>query len=278
MFRARLFSGLLAALLLASACCVFGAEAEAPRIMLFTFYEQMGWGDRVEAGCVDDAGVLWTLSGSAAEICWRYGEEYEYLSGAALTPAGKLEGEALFDLAGMVECVQAQEGGPSPVAEDAGTEQSWAVRQDGTRVLLGMSGDEMFENMDPTAQALYLRLRELFPSVTCYGEGMGPAGFQPVSLAEFCGYDPETVRGAALRCADQDCEAGSIQRELSPEEEEEIRELAVAGRVTGKENCAMVTGGTRSFSFYDEADRCVASLEFYRGLLVRPDGMYRVER
>ena len=51
-------------------------------------------------------------------------------------------------------------------AEDAGTEESYAVRYtaegDPEVILLGVSGESVFENTDPNAQSLYLRLRQMF--------------------------------------------------------------------------------------------------------------------
>ena len=42
--------------------------ATVPRIILFTFYRQMGWGDRVQIGCVDEDGGIWAGIGFDSEF------------------------------------------------------------------------------------------------------------------------------------------------------------------------------------------------------------------
>ena len=44
------------------------AHAETPRIILFTAYEQQGWGDRVQAEFVDEDGGVWELNGYASNM------------------------------------------------------------------------------------------------------------------------------------------------------------------------------------------------------------------
>ncbi len=255
-----------------------------PKVILYTVYEQMGWGDRVEVGCVDEEGGLWTMSGSASEIGWPYKTEEQpaYLAEhkIRLVSAGRIEDfDDLFDLRGMVNSVEEDTEAKSvPAANDAGTELSFAVRydKDGTAHLikLGTSGDDVFENTDPTAQALYLYLRQQFPGVTCYpaADGMGPAGFTPVPLAEFCGIDLQAAQNARIEACYNDCEAGP-----SPVDPGDILETLKNGIVTGKASCTMTTGDFYTFSFYNENDEHMFSVDLYRGLLVRNDGMYYIE-
>ena len=164
-----------------------------PRPILYTCYRQMGWGDRVEIGYADSNGDLWTLNGYDSELEWPYGPEaqLQFLEEHDFCHIGTLTHDDLFDLESLVYAVEAFDGPSFPVAEDAGTERAYAIKYDRDGnvepVLLGMSGDDMFENPDPNAQGLYLAAHKLFSNVTCYGESMGPAGFTPVSISEFCG-------------------------------------------------------------------------------------------
>ena len=250
-----------------------------PRMILLTVYQQMGWGDRIEVGCVDEEGGVWTMTGSAASLGWPGGieEELSYLDDTALLEKiGEFNFDELFDLKGLIACTEAQTVKPDPVANDAGTEASYAVRYSDTpeAVCLGMSGDDVYENTDPNAQALYALLRQLFPNVTSYGDTMGPKGFQPVPVAEFLGLDPEAIRNAQIREYIIDCEAGPIEAESV---DESVRDIVLNGMVTGKVNATMVTGGTASIGFYDEDDNYLGGFELYQGLLVTRDGMYRIE-
>ena len=262
------------------------ASAEQPELILFTVYEQCGWGDALQVGCVDSDGGLWALSGSASALGWPSGvtEQMEYLSEPGrLTCVGSLDSERIFELKSLVYGVEAQEGKPVPAACDAGTEASYAILYDrdgnAEAVLLGMSGDDMFENMDPDAQALYLALWELFPGITHYSGalGMGPAGFQAVPVWAFCGYSTVGLDTAEVRAAYMDCEAGPIDLELTEQEVAQVKKIARDAMVTGKDNGYFTTGGTVVFSFYDGEGELLLSLELYSGLLVCSDGMYSLE-
>lgn len=283
MKKLRLFLILSAALLaLLSAA---NAASGRPEVILYTYYRQVGWGDRVQAACVDSQGGLWLATGFDSQLRWpcKPEEQLAWLqTDTRLTRVGALDDKALFDLKGLVLSVDEQEGSPWPAACDAGAEASYAVQYDAEGgaqcVLLGMSGDSCFENLDPDAQALYLTLRQLFPQVTCYGGGMGPAGFAPVSLSAFCGWGDIDLRDAEVRAWETSCEEGPLPVELTEAEQAEVIALVRDLQVTGKANASGVTGGTGCFSFYDREGRLLASVEFYKGLLVRPDGMYTVIR
>ena len=261
------------------------AMAETPRILLYTAYLQMGWGDRMQAGAVDENGNLWTLSGSAGELDWPYGWEaqLEYMQeNSHMNWAGKLTSDELFNLKSLIYSVEDQGKKTTPWMNDAGTEKSYAVLydQDGTAeaILLGLTGDDLFENTDPNAQALYLRLREMFPQVTCYAGMAASWGFVPVNIAQYLHLDADKIAQAQVRCSLMDCEAGPIEMELAAEEQQEVIDLVLRGTVTGKDNATMVTGGTAVYSFYDADGTHLGSIELYQGLLVTRDGMYRIQR
>ena len=269
------------ALIIAATVLATQAETrrERPKMILLTIYQQMGWGDRIDVGCVDEKGGVWTMTGSASSLGWPGGIEAQLAflhDTALLEKIGELNSDELFDLKGLIACTEAQIVKPSPVADDAGTEASYTIRYSDTPevVCLGMSGDDVYENTDPNAQAIYALLRQLFPNVTSYGDTMGPKGFQPISVAEFLGLDRETIRTAQIREYINDCEAGPIEVESV---DESIRDIVLNGTVTGKANATMVTGGTASIGFYDENDNYLGGFELYKGLLVTRDGMYRIE-
>ena len=276
----KLLIGMLALIIAIAAVAAQAAAApERPGVILLSVYRQMGWGDRVDVGCVDEEGGIWTMTGSASSLGWPSGTgaQLAYLHDTALLEKiGELNPDEMFDLKGLIACTEAQAVKASPVASDAGTEISYAIRgsDDPEAVCLGMSGDDVYENTDPNAQALYARLRQLFPNVTCYDGAMGPKGFQPVPAAEFLGLDRDVVRDARMKAYINDCEAGPMEVESV---DESIRNIVLSGMVTGKANASLVTGGTTSIGFYDEDDNYLGGFELYRGLLVARDGMYRIE-
>lgn len=261
------------------------ANPARPPIILYTYYRQLGWGDRVQVGCVDEEGGLWLLIGNDETLKWPYRteEQLSYLrQNGQLQQIGQLTHDELFDLKSLVFSAPDQGRQSQPAACDAGTEFSYAVQYDREEnpawVLLGMSGDDTFENTDPNAQALYRYLRERFPQVTCYGGGMGPAGFRPVAVGVFCGWGGADLRGAEITAVYMDCEAGPRQLNLTEEERQSVLALALNGTVTGKANAAATTGGTVWYGFSDGEGRQLAAMELYRGLLVRPDGMYEITK
>lgn len=266
--------------LLPSVCA---ESAARPRVILYTYYRQQGWGDRVQIGCVDEEGGLWLRTGHDSSLKWPYQTE-EQLARLARCgeweEQGRLSSDELFTLQSLIDSTPDQGRQSHPAACDAGTEYSYAVRREGSGaprcVLLGMSGDDCFENTDPNAQALYRCLRLLFPQVTCYGEGMGPAGFQPVPLRAFCGWEQTDFSEATVTAYFCDCEAGPRETPVAPEERAWVLRLVTEGKVTGKASARCVTGGTTVYSFCDPAGKQLASLTLYRGWLVRPDGMYSI--
>jgi len=250
-----------------------------PEPILYTYYRQMGWGDRVEIGYVDSSGDCWMLTGSDSELSWPYktDEQIQFLRTHSFEKTGSLKSGELFDLKSLVSTVKPSDDPSHPAANDAGTERTYAVRynKDGTPepVLLGMSGDDVFENTDPAAQGLYLAVRNLFPSVTAYGGDMGPAGFPPVRITEFCGLD--NLNGASVRAVLNDCESGPEEIELSRDEQQDILKLIKNGFVTGKVNAVGTTGGFRTYFFY-RGDKSLGSIDIYGDLLYWTDGMYSI--
>ena len=273
-----ILAGLLAGML---PCAV--AEAR-PRLILLTVYRQGGQADTLEIGGVDEEGGLWSLSGSASQLGWPSGGlevQIDWLMGAPdFVRVDQLDWETLFDVKGLVGSADHRPVSSRSAAQGAGVEISYALRWDSDgdclTVRLGMSGDEVFENTDPDAQALYRRLREWFPGVTCYGGEMGPAGFQPLPVADFLGLDADAIRSAKeIQVLEMDCEAGPIPLE---EDGEAFRTLALEGIVTGKANAGTVTGGFREAWFIGQDGQALGRIALYEGLLMAGDGMYTLER
>ncbi len=259
----------------------------APRIILYTFYTQLGWDDFVEIGSLDEKGMIRTLSGNPSDLGWPSEPEarQEYLRHTEkFSVEGTVKFNKLFSIKSLINCVENQERNPVYAADDAGTEESYAVRysKDGepTFILLGISGETKFENTDTNAQALYLLLRQLFPGITDFAydeDRMGPAGFIPVSIADFTGLDPNTVMNAEIVSVYADCEEGNIPREMAEEEKTNLISLIRNGKVTGKADCLMPTGGFSIYYFYDPDGNSIGTIGFEDGLLIADDGRYYFE-
>ena len=274
----------LAAVLLLS--CAMAETAPAPQVILYTCYEYAGpVGLTFQAGCVDDEGRLWTVDRvleNPGDLAPKARLE-QMLAAGELTPAGEMSWSELFELKSLMYTLEDQGTEAEAVCEGAGAESSWAFIPDGgeaQEILLGVSGDSRFENTDPDAQALYLFLRTRFPAVTSYAytPEYGPAGFQPVALTAFLGWEKIDFTKAEIRCQDNDCEAGPIPVELTEEDRGNILAFLANARVTGKANGTEVTGGTTTYAFFDETGEYICSFELYEGLLVLDDGMYSLAR
>ena len=143
-----------------------------------------------------------------------------------------------------------------------------------------MSGDDLFENFDPNAQALYLLTRRLFPAVTSYAyssPGMGPQGFLPVPLSDFTGLLPEMILQAKIKAFYNDCEEGNIPLDLTEKNKMDLMSLICRGRVTGKADCIESSGGITIYAFYDQDDNWIGALNLEDGLLVMEDGRYYID-
>ena len=254
---------------------------KSPRPILYTYYRQMGWGDRIELAYVDSNGDLWVLNGHDSKLHWPYKaeEQLQFLEENKFENIGRLKHDDLFDLESLVYAVEKSDAPSYSAACDAGTERTYAVQYDrdghAEAILLGMSGDDCFENPDPNAQGLYLAARKLFPNVTCYAGLMGPVGFIPASIVDFCKLGD--ITGATVKAWYIDCESGPSEISLSQKDQSLILSDVQNCVVTGKVSAIDTTGGYRDYSFY-RGDNCLGSISIYNGLLYRSDGMYSIER
>lgn len=262
------------------------AESATPRIILYTYFWQIGEDDRLVIGTLDEDGVLRTLSGIFSEMNWpsRTVEQLEYISHTEkFEVKGNLSSEERFAIKSLLYEVKPQEGQTLYTGiDDGGAEESYAIRylkeSEPEFILLGKSGIELFENTDPNAQALYLRLRTLFPDVPndAYDPGLGPEGFKPVPLSAFLGFDTETLMNAELAAFYNDCEEGNIPIEMTAEVVTKIQTLVRNSIVTGKADCIISSGGTSVYTFRSSDGTFLGEIDLEDGMLVANDGRYYV--
>ena len=282
----KILIAILAAVLLMG--LAVAAHAETPDIVLVTVYEQMGWGDSVSVGFVDQSGGLWTLEGSASALKWPYSPEEQVaylLQSDQKVQVGQLSADDRFDLNGLIECAKPQQPDPHGWACDAGTQRSYAVRNRNDQpeiMMLGITGDDIWENTDVNAQALFAHLRRLFPNVRCYADEYEKTtgeswGFTPVKIRDFLHIDWLDRKDMTMECYLTDCEEGLIDCPVTAGDTEKILNILQNASVTGKANATFVTGGTYVFIFYDSTGEYLGSFEVYEDLLVSNDGMYYIE-
>lgn len=282
----KILTAIIAAVLLTALAAA--AYAETPDIILVTVYEQEGWGDRISVGFVDRSGGLWTLEGSASALGWPRAPEEQIaylLRTEQKVQVGKLSTDDAFDLKGLIECAELQKAEPRGWACDAGTQRSYAVRDRDDEpeiMMLGITGDDMWENTDVNAQALFAHLCRLFPDVPCYaydymkttGESWG---FTPVKLRDFLQLDWLDRDDITMECRLTDCEEGLIDCPVTAEDTEKVLDILRNASVTGKANATFVTGGTYLFIFSDGEGNSLGTFEVYGDLAVASDGMYYIE-
>ena len=108
--------------------------------------------------------------------------------------------------------------------------------------------------------------------------GSDPA-FEPIPVWQFCHGRREGLETAVVRGYKSDCEEGPIEIELTPEEIEELRDIAINGVITGQANDLSVTGGTWFYSFETPEGEHLLTVELYKGLIVdSATGMYNYSR
>ncbi|MDD3410971.1 MAG: hypothetical protein PHY12_09205 [Eubacteriales bacterium] len=287
--RSRRFAALLLAMLTLALPVAVGAAAnaaeETPQPLLVTWYRQMGWGSKMQAGYLDDGGGLWfgeledasRLSLHTPEDVVAYFRENNLFA-----CIGEVDAVRMAELESMIPSLDEKEVKQVGEANDAGTEYSYAFRNsDGETetILLGTSGDQGMENGSVNAQALYFELRSLFPGVYSYAgwEGMGPEPFQSRPLMEFCGFQALDAEQVSVTVCSSDCEAGSTERKLTREETTELIGRLAKMTVVGKQSALNVTGGVDRCVFSDADGKALGKCAFFAGMLYQSDGMYRIE-
>lgn len=109
-----------------------------------------------------------------------------------------------------------------------------------------------------------------------YPQGPEETGeVEDVPVWKFCHGFRDGLDTAVITAYTVDCEAGPEPAEITPEEAEKIRDLAMNGVVTEKASDEMVTGGTWLYSFETPGGKHLLSIEMYKGWIVGSDGMYK---
>ena len=96
----------------------------------------------------------------------------------------------------------------------------------------------------------------------------------PVPVWKFCHGLYEGLDTAVITVYTTDCESGPVPAEITPEEAERIRGLAMCGMITEKASDLCLTGGTWVYSFDAPDGSHLLSIEMYRGMIVTSSGMY----
>lgn len=107
-----------------------------------------------------------------------------------------------------------------------------------------------------------------------YPQGPEEDAEQPMPVWKFCHGYRDGLDTAVITSYTLDCEAGPEPAEITAEEAERIRSLAINGVVTEKVSDEMVTGGTWIYSFETPGGKHLLSIEMYKGQIVGSDGMY----
>lgn len=97
---------------------------------------------------------------------------------------------------------------------------------------------------------------------------------EAVPVWKFCHGIREGLETAEIKGYTVDCEAGLIETEITTEEIETIRDIAMNDVITGKANDMSLTGNTWVYTFETPEGQHLLSIEMYKGWIVGVDGMY----
>ena len=96
----------------------------------------------------------------------------------------------------------------------------------------------------------------------------------PVPVWQFCHGLGKGLDTAVITAYTTDCETGLVPAEITHEEADWIRGLAMNGIITGKASDLCLTGGTWVYSFATPNGTHLLSIEVYQGMIATDDGMY----
>lgn len=100
-----------------------------------------------------------------------------------------------------------------------------------------------------------------------------------IPVWKFCHGVREGLETAVIKGYQSDCEEGPFEIEVTPEEAESIRDIAINGVITGKANDLSVTGGTWFYTFETPEGKHLLTIELYKGLIVdSATGMYNYSK
>lgn len=256
------------------------AEEQTPgRPLLVTCYLNYAWGEVYQIGMIDENGIVWEAEGSVLENIPYSPDAYTAFAENRdfLHCAGSVSQKDLFDIKGLIATCENQAVTYTPAACDAGMQTALAYRTNQAGevecIILGASGDSMYENTSPAAQALYTLLRNTFPGVCSFpGDGMGPQGFEERDLFTFLNIPSGEALPCTLTAAWLDCESGE---EAIPATQTvaSLQRLSV----TGMKSAAIPTGNITLYRLYDEQGNFIAAISFYGDLLLTEHGLYYVK-
>lgn len=268
-------------------------QEERPNVILYSVLKEKAEDGtiRVSFCCIDASGGLWNAEKTEAEtneeilraMAERRGMEAKGSIIGRRYDGKYVDANRMKELAIMADTVASSIEMPEKTGAGIGENAVYALKYDlddnPEPVLLGMSGDAVFENRDPGAQALYqfmLYFQCFYPPCGFAEEGLTPHGFTMITVREFFGLENVNAETAVISGAMSDCEEGFIDIQLTDEDRRKAIALLERGVVIGKHDPWMVTGGTINYFFYDENGEFVGVIETYEedSLAVGPDGMY----
>ena len=131
--------------------------------------------------------------------------------------------------------------------------------------------------------AAFLALLLTLCLTACTHAGSVPAGsdsaFEAVPVWQFCHGLREGLETAVIKGYQSSCEEGPVEIGMTPEEIEDIRDIAINGVITGKASDMSVTGGTWFDSFETPDGEHLLTVELYKGWIVdAATGMYTFTR
>ncbi len=109
-------------------------------------------------------------------------------------------------------------------------------------------------------------------------EENGDADFRPEPVWKFCHGLRDGLDTAVITGYETDCEEGLIPIEMTAEEIENVRRIAMYGMVTGKVSEEMRTGGTWVYVFETPGGKHLLSIEMYGGMIAGSEGMYSYDK
>ncbi len=101
---------------------------------------------------------------------------------------------------------------------------------------------------------------------------------EAVPVWKFCHGLRDGLETAVIKGYTSDCEEGPSEYEMTPEEIETVRSIAIDGVIVEKANDMSVTGGTWFYTFENEEGKHLLTIEMYKGWIVSVDGMYKYRK
>ena len=101
---------------------------------------------------------------------------------------------------------------------------------------------------------------------------------EAVPVWKFCHGLRNGLESAVIKGYFHEDEEGSRECEMTPEEIEDVRSIAIDGVITEKASDLSVTGGTWFYTFETPEGDHLLTVEMYKGWIVSVDGMYKYRK